>query len=48
VKSPRRQWHFLGIQCPQCSSFNTVVEQVVSSGPPAQGDSRSDSNSGAA
>ena len=34
VKSTNRQWHFLGIQCPSCSSFNTVVEQVVSSGAP--------------
>lgn len=32
AKSPRRQWHFLGIQCPDCNSFNTVVEQVLSSG----------------
>lgn len=40
TKSGRRQWHFLGIQCPQCNSFNTVVEQVVSvaapSAPPSQ------------
>ena len=33
TKSSSLQWHFLGIQCPQCSSFNTVVEQVLSSGP---------------
>lgn len=33
TKSPSRNWHFLGIQCPSCSSFNTVVEQVLSSGP---------------
>ena len=32
VKSPGRNWHFLGVQCPSCNSFNTVVEQVVSSG----------------
>lgn len=32
TKSYRRNWHFLGIQCPNCNSFNTVVEQVVSSG----------------
>ena len=32
TKSHNRQWHFLGIQCPQCNSFNTVVEQVVSTG----------------
>jgi RING finger and CHY zinc finger domain-containing protein 1 len=30
VKSHNRQWHFLGIQCPSCNSFNTVVENVVS------------------
>lgn len=36
-KSHRRNWHFLGIQCPQCNSFNTVVEQVLSSGPNAAG-----------
>lgn len=36
TKSTNRQWHFLGIQCPRCSSFNTVVEQVLSSGPPAE------------
>jgi RING finger/CHY zinc finger protein 1 len=34
TKSTNRHWHFLGIQCPNCSSFNTVVEQVLSSGPP--------------
>jgi len=32
TKSHRLIWHFLGIQCPRCSSFNTVVEQVLSSG----------------
>ena len=37
TKSHRRQWHFLGIQCPQCNSFNTVVEQVLSAGPAATG-----------
>jgi len=36
-KSTHRQWHFLGIQCPRCSSFNTVVEQVLSSGASAPG-----------
>lgn len=29
-KSPGRDWHFLGVQCPGCSSFNTVVESVIS------------------
>lgn len=24
TKSHRRDWHFLGIQCPSCNSFNTV------------------------
>lgn len=32
MKSHRRNWHFLGIQCPNCNSFNTVVEQVLSTG----------------
>lgn len=43
--SHRQQWHFLGIQCPQCSSFNTVVEQVLSTGSANQDNSN---NSGAA
>lgn len=30
VKSEHRDWHFLGVQCPGCSSFNTVVENVIS------------------
>lgn len=25
-KSPNLPWHFLGVQCPKCCSFNTVVE----------------------
>jgi len=29
TKSHQRQWHFLGVQCPSCNSFNTVVEQVT-------------------
>ena len=32
VKSSNCNWHFLGVQCPGCSSFNTVVEQVVGGG----------------
>ena len=32
TKSHGLNWHFLGIQCPNCNSFNTVVEQVLSSG----------------
>jgi len=32
TKSVNRNWHFLGVQCPGCNSFNTVVEQVISSG----------------
>lgn len=32
TKSHMRNWHFLGVQCPQCNSFNTLVEQVISSG----------------
>jgi predicted ATP-dependent serine protease len=38
TKSGSRNWHFLGIQCPQCNSFNTVVETVVSSGQQATTD----------
>jgi RING finger/CHY zinc finger protein 1 len=32
TKSANREWHFLGVQCPSCRSFNTIVEQVVSGG----------------
>ena len=28
-KDENRSWHFLGVQCAGCSSFNTVVESVV-------------------
>lgn len=28
-------WHFLGVQCRNCSSFNTVVEKIVMVGPEA-------------
>ncbi|KAL3760706.1 hypothetical protein ACHAWU_000026 [Discostella pseudostelligera] len=31
TKSANCHWHFLGVQCPNCRSFNTVVEGVVSS-----------------
>jgi len=27
-----RAWHFLGVQCRNCSSFNTVVDRIVLSG----------------
>jgi RING finger/CHY zinc finger protein 1 len=27
-----RPWHFLGIQCRSCSSFNTVVDRIVMGG----------------
>jgi hypothetical protein len=30
VRSGNRDWHFLGVQCLACLSFNTVVERVVS------------------
>ena len=30
VRSGNRDWHFLGVQCLVCLSFNTVVEGVVS------------------
>mmetsp|Transcript_16028 Transcript_16028/g.33520 ORF Transcript_16028/g.33520 Transcript_16028/m.33520 type:complete len:449 (+) Transcript_16028:38-1384(+) len=32
TKSAHCSWHFLGVQCPGCRSFNTVVETVVHSG----------------
>jgi len=47
TKSHGRQWHFLGIQCPRCNSFNTVVEQVLSSGPDPNQPNQS-ANSGSA
>jgi RING finger/CHY zinc finger protein 1 len=46
AKSPRRQWHFLGIQCPDCNSFNTVVEQVLSSGADALANNNPNAASG--
>jgi hypothetical protein len=27
-----RAWHFLGVQCHNCSSFNTVVDRIIMSG----------------
>jgi hypothetical protein len=27
-----RAWHFLGVQCRSCSSFNTVVDRIIMSG----------------
>ena len=24
-----RAWHFLGVQCRSCSSFNTVVDRII-------------------
>lgn len=30
-----RSWHFLGVQCRQCESFNTVVERITMMGPEA-------------
>ncbi|KAG7364765.1 zinc-ribbon domain containing protein [Nitzschia inconspicua] len=27
-----RAWHFLGVQCRNCSSFNTVVDRIIMSG----------------
>ena len=29
-KSEEQPWHFLGVRCPKCQSFNTVVENIVS------------------
>lgn len=48
TKSHGQQWHFLGIQCPSCNSFNTVVEQVLSSGSDQQQGSNSTSATGSA
>lgn len=51
VKSHNCQWHFLGIQCPSCQSFNTVVENVVSSGAdaaPSRNGGSAPSNAGGA
>lgn len=31
TKSENCHWHFLGVQCPNCRSFNTVVINVTSS-----------------
>jgi len=31
----RRRWHFLGVQCKNCSSFNTTVDRIVMTGPEA-------------
>jgi len=28
----KRAWHFLGIQCRECSSFNTAVDEIVLAG----------------
>lgn len=28
-RDENRQWHFLGVQCRKCSSFNTTVEQIT-------------------
>lgn len=27
-----RSWHFLGVQCRNCASFNTVVDRIIMSG----------------
>ena len=32
-----RQWHFLGVQCLECSSFNTIVEKITLMGREAVG-----------
>ena len=29
AKSKNLDWHFLGVQCPNCDSFNTTVENNV-------------------
>jgi RING finger/CHY zinc finger protein 1 len=38
VRSCNRSWHFLGVQCLACLSFNTVVERVVSTATSSRGD----------
>lgn len=30
--SHAQAWHFLGVQCNPCQSFNTVVDEIVLSG----------------
>eukprot|EP00592_Proboscia_alata_P008301 CAMPEP_0194355184 /NCGR_PEP_ID=MMETSP0174-20130528/3152_1 /TAXON_ID=216777 /ORGANISM="Proboscia alata, Strain PI-D3" /LENGTH=757 /DNA_ID=CAMNT_0039124381 /DNA_START=60 /DNA_END=2333 /DNA_ORIENTATION=- len=34
-KDEDRRWHFLGVQCRSCSSFNTMIEQILLKGPDA-------------
>eukprot|EP00591_Stephanopyxis_turris_P007239 CAMPEP_0195530680 /NCGR_PEP_ID=MMETSP0794_2-20130614/33689_1 /TAXON_ID=515487 /ORGANISM="Stephanopyxis turris, Strain CCMP 815" /LENGTH=142 /DNA_ID=CAMNT_0040662237 /DNA_START=432 /DNA_END=860 /DNA_ORIENTATION=- len=34
-KEEHRKWHFLGVQCRRCSSFNTIVERITLVGPEA-------------
>ena len=29
AKDEDRRWHFLGVQCQKCSSFNTTIDQTV-------------------
>mmetsp|Transcript_20162 Transcript_20162/g.56175 ORF Transcript_20162/g.56175 Transcript_20162/m.56175 type:complete len:363 (-) Transcript_20162:453-1541(-) len=44
ARSVRQNWHFLGTQCPSCSSFNTVQDQASAGGdpgaPPQNGQNR--------
>jgi len=35
VREANRRWHFLGVQCRHCTSFNTVVEETTMTGPEA-------------
>lgn len=30
-----RGWHFLGVQCNKCQSFNTVIDNILMTGPEA-------------
>lgn len=46
TKSYQRQWHFLGVQCPSCNSFNTVVEQVTNGENNAQNNPTAQNGSG--
>jgi RING finger/CHY zinc finger protein 1 len=36
-RDENRQWHFLGVQCRNCTSFNTSVEKITLMGRPAAG-----------
>ena len=35
TRDENRSWHFFGVQCRNCSSFNTVTEETTMTGPEA-------------